>query len=65
MGVEDPLTFYCLNRAVTTFGQAVDAEIDDAVDGKKKGQVESAASAVLNKWLGTPMKFANPTPTRR
>jgi hypothetical protein len=65
MGVEDPLAFYCLNRAVTAFGQAVDSDIDDAVEGKKKPAAEASASAVLNKWIGTPMKFANPAPTRR
>jgi hypothetical protein len=54
-----------VNRAVTLFGQAVDADIDDAVEGKKKGPAEAAASNVLNTWLGTPLKFANPTPTRR
>jgi hypothetical protein len=65
LGVTDPLASYCVNRAVTLFGQCIDSEIDDAVDGKKKGQAEAAASNVLNKWLGTPMKFATPTPTRR
>jgi hypothetical protein len=44
---------------------AVDAAVLKATDGKKEGPAEAARQVELNKWLGTPMKFAEPVATRR
>lgn len=64
-GVEDSLASYCFDRAVATFGIAVEQDIEEATDGKKKKAAEASASMVRARWLGTDMKFANPVPTRR
>jgi hypothetical protein len=60
----DAFAAFCLDRAVHTFGLAVEAAIDDATEGKKKAQAQAAAQNVVALWTGAPMKFANPAATR-
>ena len=56
--------FY-FDRAVAVFGTTVDAELDKVSEGKKPKQAEAARAIVLHRWVGTPMKFAEPKVTRR
>lgn len=66
MGVEDPVAAFCLNRATAMWGQRIEDEMEKATEGKKnKTTIEQAAQVVLHRYLGTPMKFAIPTATRR
>jgi hypothetical protein len=50
---------------VATFGLAVESDLEEAGKDKKPKAAEAARSMVLSRWLGTPMKFANPVPTKR
>lgn len=65
MGVTDTLAAFYLDRAVFTFGRALEAELDKAGapgKGKQKrtdSQIQMAKMAVLNKWLGI-NRFADP-----
>lgn len=62
---EQPAAFY-FNRAVFTFGQALEAELDrvGAVKGKRtEGQAAMARQQIMARWLGT-QRFAEPTPRR-
>jgi hypothetical protein len=65
MGVTDqPAAFY-LDRAVFTFGSALEAELDQVsqTKGKKKqseGQIALARQQVMARWLGTKRRFADP-----
>lgn len=45
---EDPWVAYCLDRAVTTFGTAIVAELD-AVEGKNKKEIETKRNRVLHR----------------
>jgi hypothetical protein len=56
---------FFFDRAVGIFGSAVDKAVAEARDGKKEKAADAAESVVMNKWLGMPLKFASPTPTRR
>jgi hypothetical protein len=50
--VDDPLAAYYLDRAVFYFGQAYEADIEDAVsDAKSKASAERAAQTVRDRWL--------------
>lgn len=67
MHIEDEVTAYYLDRAVFTFGTALEAELDKAgqTKGKQKKsqtQVQMAKQMVLNRWLSDPgeQKFADP-----
>src|SRR6478752_79953 len=67
MGITaQPLAFY-LDRAVFTFGTALDAELDKAGETKGKSkksaaQVQMAKQLVLNRWLDATdqQRFADP-----
>jgi len=64
MGVTDQPTAFYFNRAVFTFGQALEAELEKAgaSRGKSKktdSQIAMARQMVMNRWLGT-QKFADP-----
>jgi hypothetical protein len=52
LNVDDPLAAYYLNRAVFYFGQAYEADIEDAVEqAKTKASAERAANTVRDRWL--------------
>jgi hypothetical protein len=65
MGVTDQPTAYYLDRAIYTFGSALEADLEKAGSsggGKHKRseqQIAMAKQMVLNRWLGT-QKFAEP-----
>lgn len=54
---------FCFDRAVTTFGSALEAELD-GVEGKTKQQRDMKRSRILDKWLDRPLKFRNPVATK-
>ena len=64
LGVDDqPMAFY-FDRAVFTFGQALETELDKAGESRGKtkktaGQVALARQQVIARWLGA-QKFADP-----
>lgn len=65
----EPTAFY-FDRAVYTFGSALQAQLDQAgqTRGKKKKtdqQIAMAKQRVMARWLGTEQKFADPLAARR
>lgn len=64
LGLDDDLAAYCANRATAAFGQAVDAHIMEATEGKKKEQAQAIAENVVAIWTKRQLKFASPTATR-
>jgi hypothetical protein len=54
-----PYQAYCFDNAVSTFGVALDAELD-SVEGKNSREITQKRDRILRKWLGLPMKFRNP-----
>lgn len=54
---------FCFDRAVLTFGSALEAELD-SVEGKNEKTRNAKRSRVLDKWLDRPLKFRNPTATK-
>jgi hypothetical protein len=58
---------FCFDSAVSTFGVALEAELD-GVEGKTSKEINGRRDRILRKWLGLPMKFRNPggpTATKR
>jgi hypothetical protein len=52
---------WCFDRAVFTFGTALDAELKQAVDGaKNQRQAETRHAQVMQEWLGIKRKFRDP-----
>lgn len=65
VGIESDLWAYYFDRAVFTFGRAIETELDKAgrSSGKKKktdAQIEMARNSIMAKWLGL-RRFADPT----
>jgi hypothetical protein len=54
---------FCFDRAVTTFGLALEAELD-SVKGRSEASVERKRAMVLNKWLDRPQQYRNPSATK-
>jgi hypothetical protein len=53
-GVHDEVAAWCFDRAVVTFGLAVENDIDEAVRNAKSKQADAAANRALRKWLNPP-----------
>lgn len=51
---------FCFDRAVITFGMALEAELD-SVEGKNDKAINAARSRMLDTWLGRPLKFRSPS----
>jgi hypothetical protein len=49
--VEDALAAYCLDRAVVTFGAAVENDVEKATQKKSGAAAERAANTVIAKWV--------------
>ena len=47
---KDPWVAYCIDRAVTTFGTAVQSELD-SVEGKTSKEIEVKRQHVLNRFF--------------
>jgi hypothetical protein len=70
MHIGDEVTAYYLDRAVYTFGTALDNELERAGQskggakgkGKSQAAIQMAKQMVLNRWLGAgeQQKFADP-----
>jgi hypothetical protein len=56
---EEPWVAYCLDRAVTTFGTAVQGELD-AVEGKNKKEIEVKRQRVLNRFFPEGARYQSP-----
>lgn len=64
---ENSHTAFCFDRACAVFGNALKAELD-AVEGKKKKEIERKREQILSKWFNSearsteaqPKKFRDP-----
>jgi broad specificity phosphatase PhoE len=61
--VHDELAAYCFDRAVLTFGLAVEHAVE-SVEGKTTKDTERKRQRELDRWLGTPQKFRDPLADR-
>lgn len=50
---------YCFDRAVITFGAALEAELD-SIEGKNAKAVQAKKTRLLGKWLDEPVRFRDP-----
>lgn len=50
---------FCFDSAVSSFGRALEAELDSA-EGKNSKEINRKRDRTLRKWLGLPMKFRSP-----
>lgn len=50
---------FCFDQAVTTFGLALEAELDSCT-GKTDKEINGKRSRVLAKWLDQPMRYREP-----
>lgn len=50
---------FCFDRAVITFGMALEAELD-TVGGKNEKTINTKRSRMLDTWLDRPLKFRSP-----
>lgn len=66
LGIVEQPTAYFLDRAVSTFGTRLEAELEKVSTGKKKSemQIKMARTMVLNRWLGL-SGFADPSQSAR
>lgn len=64
VGITDPFPAFCFDRAVSVFGNAVEADVEKATEGKKAEVAKVIAQNTVAKWTGGKMKFADPVPTR-
>lgn len=52
-GIDDELTAWCFNRAVQTFGNALENALHEVSKKAKPKQAEQAVQNKLNKWLSS------------
>jgi hypothetical protein len=50
---------YCFDRAVITFGAALEAELD-GVEGRNAKAIQGKKTRLLSKWLDEPVRFRDP-----
>lgn len=67
LAIDDELTAYYFDRAVYTFGKALEAELDRVSQSTGKGkqkksqtQINMARSQVMNRWLGPAPRYRDP-----
>lgn len=53
---------FCFDRAVFTFGRALESELN-SIKGKNTQGVERKRARMLDKWLDRPLKFREPQAT--
>lgn len=61
-GVQGDFRRFCFDRAVFTFGRALEAELN-SLKAKTEKQVETKRSRMLAIWLDQPVKYRTPTAT--
>lgn len=62
--LEDPWVAYCLDRAVTTFGTAIVAELD-AVEGRNKQEIETKRNRIINRYFPSSSGARHQDPANR
>lgn len=50
---------FCFDRAIITFGVALEAELD-AVTGKNDKSINGKRARILDKWMERPLKYRSP-----
>lgn len=59
--IQDELHAYFLDRAVTTFGMAVEAELDEAsANAKDSKKATQARKRIMDKWLDITPSYRDP-----
>lgn len=58
-GITGAFRQYCFDRAVMTFGLALEAELD-SLEGKTSKEVNAKRERLLNKWLDRPQRYRQP-----
>lgn len=51
---------FCFDRAVFTFGRALESELN-SIKGKNEKSVERRRARMLDVWLGRPLKYREPS----
>lgn len=51
---------YCFDNAVTTFGMALEAELD-GIEGKTASQTAIKRSRLLDVWMDRPLQYRSPS----
>lgn len=60
--IHDEVAAFCFDRAVSTFGRGLEAELDKAVnEAKSQAEANRKHALVLNRWLDQPQQFADPS----
>jgi hypothetical protein len=60
-GIEHALRAYCFDSAVTSWGMALDAELDAAgKDAKDAHTAQRARDRVLRKWVPSTARYRDP-----
>lgn len=58
-GIKGEFRAFCFDQAVTTFGVALEAELDSC-KGKTDKDINGKRARVLAKWLDEPVKYREP-----
>lgn len=59
--IHDEVVAFCFDRAVSTFGTALESALEEATrDAKTRAEAQRKATMVLNRWLDIPAQFADP-----
>lgn len=56
-----PFAAFCFDNAVTTFGRALEAELDSVKPAKTEKATEAKRARLLDKWLDRPLRYRNPS----
>jgi len=62
-GIRGEFRRFCFDRAVITFGKALEAALD-AVEAKNDKQRETKRQRVLDRWLDRPLRYRTPQATK-
>lgn len=62
--VEDAFEAFCFDRAVITFGLAVEHALH-GVEGKNAKEIERKQARELDKWLGRKQQFRDPAALKK
>lgn len=61
--IADGYTALCFDRAVFSFGSALESELE-SIEGKNEKETARKRERTLHKWLDIPLKYRNPAATR-
>jgi hypothetical protein len=55
LGIDNRIKFFCFNRAIWTFGSALDQQLEEVANkAKKPGSAKAKQSLILSQWLWEP-----------